>query len=108
MKHVDAWDAQKVFLLTGRDTEAELDLDEAIRLDPKFADAYFMRGELNRVNRKWEQALADYMQASELGCRRPALLDSRACVNRELGRLEAAFEDALAATRSMRDTPLMQ
>src|SRR6202158_1919719 len=47
-------------------TEAEADLDEAIKIDPKFADAYANRANFWTVSHKFDRALADAEQAGRL------------------------------------------
>src|SRR5437016_4582835 len=40
--------------------------DEALRLEPKNADAYYRRGEAYRGKRNFDKAIADYTQAIQL------------------------------------------
>src|SRR5258707_9554605 len=47
-------------------TEAEADLDEAIKIDPKFADAYANRANFWTVSHKYDRAFADAEQAVPL------------------------------------------
>jgi len=50
----------------GRDEAALKDLDEALRLNPNFADAYQNRGVIKNSLKLFSEALADFNQALKL------------------------------------------
>jgi tetratricopeptide (TPR) repeat protein len=50
----------------GRDEAALRDLDEALRINPKFADAYQNRGVIKNALKLFSEALADFNQALKL------------------------------------------
>jgi tetratricopeptide (TPR) repeat protein len=53
--------------LKGQREAASADIDEAIRLSPKWAAAYSFRGEMRMTNGEYEGALADINEAIRLG-----------------------------------------
>ena len=92
-------DAEVEFYLGVRNHDKDLfskaveHYDEAIRLKPQFAEAYFNRAVANAALEKLEEAIKDYDQAIEL---RPEFV--KAYVNRgnmktQLGKSEEAVED---------------
>jgi tetratricopeptide (TPR) repeat protein len=50
----------------GRHGRAIADYDEAIRLDPKSAIAYYARGFSRKASGDWEGAKADFAEAARL------------------------------------------
>jgi tetratricopeptide (TPR) repeat protein len=53
------------------------DLNKVIELDPKLALAYFMRGQINFLNRDYTTAIADLSRAETLGITELLLYEQR-------------------------------
>lgn len=71
--------------------------DRAIALNPKHAFAYYNRGIVNSILRRYEQALADEHQALVLQPRFPAALTERGLVYQYKGNINDALVDYNAA-----------
>jgi tetratricopeptide (TPR) repeat protein len=56
------------------------DCNEAVRIDPKFAAAYFARGQVHKCLGEPQKALADFTQAIDYGLERVDILVARAGV----------------------------
>ena len=74
-------------------------LDEAIRLDPKLAEAYEARGWIYSERDQHDKALADYDRAIALQPQNARAWCSRGHVKAALGELAAAVEDYSEAIR---------
>ena len=77
----------------GRHEEAIADYDEAIRLEPDYAEAYNHRGIARRNLERYEEAIADYDEAIRL---RPDFISTyydRARANMKLGDASKARQD---------------
>jgi tetratricopeptide (TPR) repeat protein len=72
---------------------AREDFEEAIRLDPSFMAAYFHRGVLHMVFRRYSQAIADFNRAIELGPDDSAIRTSRGTGFYYLKRYDLAILD---------------
>jgi tetratricopeptide (TPR) repeat protein len=83
-------------------TEAEADLDEAIKIDPKFADAYANRANFWTVSHKYDHALADAEQAVRLNPDLPIAHFVRGGAELNLGQYDRAIADY---TETMRLRP---
>ena len=78
----------------GAHDKAVADCDEALRLDPQFADAYFTRGTACLQKRHYEKAIEDYDHGIQLNPK-----DARAYLNRgtaylQMGNYDKAIADA--------------
>ncbi len=69
------------------------DMDKRISADPDNADLYIKRGELHRLHRDWDSALADYRRAAELSPDSTAIPFVRGRMFFEAGRWPAAKAD---------------
>ena len=77
----------------GRLEEAIAQYDEAIRLDPLFANAYTIRGIAYRALGQPEQAIEDFDQAIQLDPQAARAFGNRARVRTLLGQDEGAQQD---------------
>lgn len=73
--------------------ERIMGVSEEIGRDPSNASLYLKRGELHRLHRDWERALADYRRATELDPRRMDILFLRGRMYYEAGGLKQAKAD---------------
>lgn len=86
----------------GRPHEAIVEFDEAIRRDPKNADAYNHRGNVHRGLSQSETAIRDYGEAIRIDPEFADAYKNRALVHMELGNGEEARKDIeLAAVFGM-------
>jgi tetratricopeptide (TPR) repeat protein len=84
----------RVHMQLRRFGEARRDLDATIRLNPRFADAYSLRGALlHLVDRDHRRAIADFDKAIELGARRGIVFRVRGDAHDALGNYESAIDD---------------
>jgi tetratricopeptide (TPR) repeat protein len=84
-----------VMLLRNRSYAAALlDIDKAIRLEPKLGEAYVNRGVLLMADRRYEEALAEMNRGMDLGVDEPAkAFYNRALVHESLNDAKSAFLD---------------
>jgi len=75
------------------------DYDEAIRLNPKDADAYFSRGNAYYSLNKKERAIEDYDKAIRLNSQFADAYHNRGTTYCDLGQFERAIEDYDEAIR---------
>gem|GEM_PF-7094591 len=72
-------------------------LNQAIEIDPNYAEAYFHRGELNREGRNWgeklDEIIEDYSKAIELDDTNPRYFDRRGGIFERKGYYEKALKD---------------
>lgn len=61
------------------------DLNKVVQMNPSFPDAYFIRGNVLTVQRKWEPAIADLTKAISLNPKRAEFYDARANLYRIVG-----------------------
>jgi tetratricopeptide (TPR) repeat protein len=87
--------AQRGFHRTAkrRLTEAEADLDEAIKIDPDYAQAYANRANFWTVNHKFDRAMADAEQALRLDPNLASGHFVRASAELNLGQYDRAIAD---------------
>ena len=71
------------------------DYSEAIRLDPKYAEAYYGRGLTYRNKGDVERAIADYSEAIRLDPKLAAAYNNRGNAYREMGDLDLAYSPGL-------------
>jgi tetratricopeptide (TPR) repeat protein len=82
----------------GNCLEAVRQIDAALKINSRVADAHLNRGNALLRLKRFDEALASYDKAIALkGERDPALLNCRGTVLRNLGRLDAALADLDAA-----------
>lgn len=73
---------------------AESDFNDALKLNPREAEAYLNKAILNARYRKSADALPDVAKALENGTRRPAIAYFvRAMANEDSGKIAAAYQD---------------
>jgi tetratricopeptide (TPR) repeat protein len=72
---------------------------EAIRLIPKFTDAYISRGDAYRTTRAYDRAIADYTQALRLSPRNTDALVGRGMSHRKKRQLDKAIADYTEAIK---------
>lgn len=87
------------FLVEGAPAAAAVDLDRAIRLDPRLAEAYQKRGELLAAEGRLTEAIADLDRAVRLNPRSPGAYASRSRLHVAIGNHEAAERDRNEAER---------
>lgn len=90
-------DQANQFVSAGRTDRALSRLTEAIRLSPRFWQAYQYRGELHLLHERPTQALRDFDHAISLAPAEPHLYILRAQLHRALGDEDAAAEDVQTA-----------
>ena len=73
--------------------EAEADLDQAIKTDPNYADAYANRANFWTVSKKFDRAMADAEQAVRLNPDLPIAHFVRAGAALNLGQYDRAIAD---------------
>ncbi|MFB2880218.1 tetratricopeptide repeat protein [Floridanema aerugineum] len=77
-----------------RHGEAITSFSQAIRINPRFSNAYFYRGIAHHSKNRYTEAIANYNQALSIGSNRPAtILDNRAEALAALGDYKQALED---------------
>jgi tetratricopeptide (TPR) repeat protein/Zn-dependent protease len=86
-------------LLRGARGPAVRDLTAAIRLDPRCAPAYVLRGDACAQSREFAQAVRDYSQALALDPGRAETLAKRGAAGVGLGRFDRAVADYTEALR---------
>lgn len=90
----DVYGARAVILLkTGKVTEALADLDQALKLDPKYVDGYKNRGTAYGLLGRNQQALDDFTQALKLNPQSIDAYVNRALVSINLSRMQDALRD---------------
>lgn len=90
----DVYGARAVIMLKqGKVMEALADLDQALKLDPKYADGYKNRGAAYGLLGRNQQALDDFSQALKLSPQSIDAYVNRALVNINLQRMQDAFKD---------------
>jgi len=72
---------------------AVLQIDAALKIDSRVADAHLNRGNALKKLKRLDEALASYDRAAALKPRDPAILNSRGSVLRELQRFDEALAD---------------
>jgi len=82
-----------VWVSLGRPADALAATEKALTLDPGFADAHFMQGDILRTLERLEEALESFGRALSLAPDLEAALINRAAVLLGLGRHEAALAD---------------
>jgi len=87
--------AERGFALTVKRglTDAESDLDEAVKIDPEFAVAYSNRANFWNVSHKFDRAIADAEQAVRLDPNLPAGYFVRGAAESNLGQYDRAIAD---------------
>lgn len=75
------------------------DMDQAIRVDPKFADAFNSRCNARAIEGQLHAALGDCDNALRLAPDTAAYLDTRGITNLKLGALDNAIRDYTAALK---------
>jgi lipoprotein NlpI len=83
----------------GDPDRAIADYNEAIRLDPRFPQAYLNRGGAERGKGEYDSAIADYSEALRLDPQYASAIMSRGAAELLAGRLDAAAADLTAAGR---------
>jgi lipoprotein NlpI len=83
----------------GDPDSAIADYNEAIRLDPRFPQAYLNRGGAERGKGEYDRAIADYNEAIRLDPQYALAIISRGAAEYLAGRLDAAAADLAAAGR---------
>ncbi len=73
--------------------QALADYNQAIQLNPKYADAYNNRGIVYRKQGKYDLALADYNQAIQLNPKYADAYNNRGIVYRKQGKYDLALAD---------------
>ena len=81
----------------GQWNKAIAEYNEAIELDPKYADAYFNRGNAYFNKGQYDQAIADYNKAIEINPRLAMAYNNRGVAYIILGNLDSACYDWLKA-----------
>ena len=77
----------------GRLGEAIAEYEEAIRLNPRDADAYYNRGSANDELGQYQRAIQDYDEALRLNPRAADYYHSRGIAYHELGQYQRAIND---------------
>src|SRR5262249_53959382 len=75
------------------------DLDEAIRLDPRFADAYYQRGHVWMAKRDYDKAIRDYTEAIRLDSQDAIYYSSRGYAWASKKDFDKAIQDYTEAIR---------
>jgi tetratricopeptide (TPR) repeat protein len=81
----------------GQYDRAVEDLDNAVRLDPNFADAFNYRGVARVAQGQYEQAVQDFGQAIKIDPNYAIAIYNRGLALQTLGRKDAAAKDFAAA-----------
>lgn len=81
-----------VYWAAGHPDRAIDDLNNAIKIDADFADAYNLRGLCNKETLQFQDAICDFSQAISLGMTDSAYLN-RAAVYEQIGLIEFAVSD---------------
>ena len=84
-------------LASGGVDEALAEIAGAIRLDPRFADAYVVRGDVFLRRREWGNAVRDYQEAIGLGVRSPVAHGNLGRALIEVGQFDAAERELRTA-----------
>ena len=82
----------RAFTRKGEYDKALTDADNALRLDPEFAEAYFSRGTAHLRQRNYDKAIIDYDHGIQLSPR-----DARAYVNRGMAHFQKRDYDKAVA-----------
>ena len=85
--------------MKGDQDKAIADYTEAIRLDPKYADAYNRRADAYEIDGEYDKAIADFTAAIRLNPKDANLYRSRSGTYGNLGQQEKADADAAEAER---------
>ena len=109
LRHHPTWDNQRAILCDrgnvygrlGQLEKAAQDYEEAIRLDPKFTEAYFNRGLNYRELGQIDKAMADYSEAIKLNPRFAPAYISRAASFARRGEFAKANADYDGAFRNI-------
>ncbi len=72
---------------------AEDDLNEAVRLKPDFAEAWYARGDFHKLHHRPEQAIQDFSEAIQLNANAPGFYIERARTYLSLKDYERALAD---------------
>ncbi|MBI5174299.1 MAG: tetratricopeptide repeat protein [Candidatus Melainabacteria bacterium] len=72
---------------------ARADIDESLKLLPKYKEALSYRGLINTLTGKPEQALADFTSAIEAGANEPYVFSNRGSVYSQMGKSKEALAD---------------
>lgn len=90
----DVYGARAVIMLKqGKVMEALADLDQALKLDSRYADGYKNRGTANGLLGRNQQALDDFSQALKLNPQSIDAYVNRALVSMNLSRMQDALKD---------------
>ena len=72
-------------------------MDEALKLDPENADAYYERGKAHRRLGNLQQAIEDFSEAVRIDPAHAAAYNYRGLVFKSLGQIDQAFADMMEA-----------
>jgi tetratricopeptide (TPR) repeat protein len=93
------YEARGTLYLIPDSQRAIADYSEAIRLDPKYAMAYYYRGLAYDYKEEHDRAIADYSEAIRLDPKYAMAYKNRAFSYRRIGRNDLARADEMAAQR---------
>ncbi|NEQ75011.1 MAG: serine protease [Okeania sp. SIO2C9] len=88
-----------IYTIQGQYDKAIADFNQAIRLNPKYAEVYIARGAAYGIQGKYEKALTDFNQAIRLNPKHAEAYNGRASVYYEQGEYEKAIADFNQAIR---------
>jgi tetratricopeptide (TPR) repeat protein/membrane associated rhomboid family serine protease len=85
------------FLKQLRYTRAITDLNKAIEINPRDADAYYKRGRAHQDNNQYDQAISDFNNALDINPRLAQVYNSRGEAWHEKDNYDAAIQDYIDA-----------
>jgi len=94
----------KTYEFTGSNRDQAIaDYDQAIKLKPNHAEAYFRRGAIYLLGAEYDQAIADYDRALQLSPEYPDALYGRGAAKTHKGDVPGGQADIVAAQKLQAD-----